>query len=249
MKWFFVDTGASTGKFNMDLDLELALTCHKDTAYFRLYRWKPYCISLGAHQKFEEINIQKAKNDGIDVVKRPTGGRAILHAEEITYSVILPCSQIQSAKEVYKKISLSLIEGLKFYHPIFNNLELENLQPHFPSILKTSAGILCFGNTAKNEVKFNGRKLIGSAQRKLSSSILQHGSILCGNYHQKLIDYVNTDEQNKLLLKKELTEKTIEIETITGNQVDYTKLSICLIEGFKKVWDVKFEKAEFNILA
>ncbi|MCX7798399.1 MAG: hypothetical protein N2249_07230 [Melioribacter sp.] len=247
MKWFFIDTGASSGKFNMDLDLRLAQICSNNTAYLRLYKWEPYCISIGAHQKFEDINLQKAKHDGIDVVKRPTGGRAILHAEEITYSVIIPYSKIQSAKEVYQKISIALIEGLKIYHPLLANLELENLQPQFQNILNKPSGILCFASTAKNEVKFHGKKLIGSAQRKLNSSILQHGSILCGKFHQKLIDYINLDEQNKLLLKKEITEKTIEIETIIGKQVDYLELSYCLIEGFKKSLDIKFEHANFNL--
>lgn len=246
MKWFFIDTGESTGKFNMDFDFQLAQICSDNKAYFRLYRWKPFCISLGAHQKFEDINLEKAANDAIDVVKRPTGGRAILHAEEITYSVILPSSKIQSAKEVYQKISLSLIEGLKLYHPIFSNLELENLQPNFSKLLNEPSGILCFGSTAKNEVKFNGRKLIGSAQRKLNNAILQHGSILCGKYHRKLVDYINVDDKTKSIIENEIIQKTIEIETILQKHVDYQKLSECLIDGFKKVWNIEFEKSEIN---
>ncbi|MDH7605794.1 MAG: hypothetical protein QHH13_12905 [Melioribacter sp.] len=246
MRWFFIDTGESTGKFNMDFDFQLAQTCPDDNAYFRLYRWKPFCISLGAHQKFEDINLEKAFSDGLDVVKRPTGGRAILHAEEITYSVILPFSKIRSAKEVYQKISLALIEGLKLYHPVFSKLELENLQPDFSKLLKEPSGILCFGTAAKNEVKFNGRKLIGSAQRKLNNAILQHGSILCGKYHRNLVDYINIDENTKSLIKNDIYQKTIEIETILGKHVDYKKLSECLIDGFKKVWNIEIEKSEIN---
>lgn len=250
MKWFLIETGAATGKFNMTFDVELAQNCKSDEAYFRLYQWKPYCISLGANQKFEEINLLKAEKDKIDVVKRPTGGRAILHAEEITYSVVLPYSnlfdksRIFSAKEIYEKISRSLIRGLEIYHPIFSNLELESLQPNFPILLKKPTGILCFGSTAKNEVKFNGKKLIGSAQRKFNSVILQHGSILCGTFHRKLADYINVDEETKIFLAKELSEKTIEIETITQAPVNYKKLSDCLINGFEEIWKIKLRKVK-----
>lgn len=247
MKWFLIEFLEAPGQYNMQFDLELAKICKDNEAYLRLYKWKPYCISLGAHQKFEDINLQKAEKDGIDVVKRPTGGRAILHAEEITYSVILPFSRINSAKEVYQKISFALIEGLKLYHPVFHNLELENNQPDFLKLLNQPSGIICFGSSAKNEVKFNGRKLIGSAQRKLNNAILQHGSLLCGKFHRNLVDYINTDENTRTQLKNEISQKTIEVETITGKQVDYIKLSECLINGFKKVWDIEFDKSEINL--
>lgn len=249
MKWFLIESGETSGIFNMKFDFELARICKNDEAFFRLYRWNPYCISLGANQKFDDIDINKANNDGIDIVKRPTGGRAILHAEEITYSVVLPFHNIKSVKGVYQKISLALIKGLKLYHPIFNNLELENLQSNFHNILNTPNGLLCFGSTAKNEVKFNGRKIIGSAQRKLNTSLLQHGSILCGNYHRNLVKYLNIDEKDKLILQQNINEKTIEIETILNEKTDYSKLSRCLIEGFEKEWNIKFEDFNDSIIS
>lgn len=242
MKWHLIDSGFNTGNYNMQFDLDLANNCKNDEAFFRLYRWQPFCISLGANQSFDDINLQKAKDDGIDVVKRPTGGRAILHAEEWTYSFIYPMNYEYSPKEIYFKVSQALIKGLKFYNPIFSNSELEKAQPNFPQLLEEPSGVLCFASTAKNEVKFNNKKLIGSAQRKLNKSILQHGSILCGTYHQKLADYLNVDERTKNILHSELIEKTTEIETILNEKVDYEKLKICLIEGFEIEWDVKFDK-------
>lgn len=246
MKWFLIETGEASGEFNMAFDFELARNCKDDDAYFRLYRWKPYCISLGANQKFEDIDLLRTQKDGIDVVKRPTGGRAILHAEEITYSVILPYSKIFSAKEIYHKISCALINGLELYNPIFSKLELENSQPDFPKLLEKPSGALCFGSTSKNEVKFDGKKIIGSAQRKLNTVILQHGSILCGKFHRNLVDYLNVNHETKLILADELSEKTIEIETIIEEHVDYKKLSECLIDGFEKTWNIEFEKSEIN---
>jgi lipoate-protein ligase A len=240
MKWNFIDSGFNTGEFNMQFDLELANKCKNDEAFFRLYRWQPYCISLGANQSFDDINLVKTKEDGIDVVKRPTGGRAILHAEEWTYSVIYPMNYEYSPKEIYFKISKALMKGLEQYNPIFANSELENVQPNFPKLLEEPSGVLCFASTAKNEVKFNGKKLIGSAQRKLNNSILQHGSILCGTFHQKLADYLRVDKETKINLHSELISKTIEIETILNEKVDYEKLKSCLVQGFEKEWEIIF---------
>lgn len=241
MRWHFIDSGFHTGRFNMDFDLQLVQKSSNDDSFFRLYRWQPYCISLGANQNFSDINIEKANKENIDIVKRPTGGRAILHAEEITYSVVLPYSQIESAKQIYQKISLALIRGLEFYNPLLGKSELENLQPNFPNLLQQPSGVLCFGSTAKNEVKYGGKKIIGSAQRKLNNTILQHGSILCGTFHRKLVDFLQTEEILKQNLASELSNKTIEIETILDEKANYNELKRCLVEGFREVWDIQFE--------
>ncbi len=243
MKWHFIDSGSNTGEFNMQFDIELAQQYKSDEAFFRIFRWNPYCISLGANQSFDDINLEKTNADGIDIVKRPTGGRAILHAEELTYSVVIPVNHQFSTHEVYHKISTALIIGLTIYDQALSKLELENTQPNFPQLIEVPSGILCFASSAKNEVKFAGKKLIGSAQRKMNNTILQHGSILCGSFHKKLADYLNTDEQIKKLLRNELEQKTTELETILKKKIDYEKLKTCLILGFESVWQIKFENS------
>lgn len=239
MKWQLLKTGRCSGHFNMDFDLNLANSCKDNEAFFRLYQWQPYCISLGANQNYEDINIAKANNDNIEVVKRPTGGRAILHAEEITYSVVMPLNNL-SPKEIYEKISSALIKGLEIYNPFLAESELEKLQPNFPKILQQPSGVLCFGSTAKNEVKFAGKKIIGSAQRKLNNVILQHGSILCGTYHKNLVNYLNSDENTIRELATEINNKTIEIETILNEKVNYSLLEESLIKGFEEHWQINF---------
>lgn len=242
MNWKLIESGSLTGQENMDLDVELATHCSNNEAYFRLYRWTPYCITLGANQKFDDINLEKSKKDGIDVVKRPTGGRAILHAEEITYSVVIPLSCGMSPKEIYAKISNSLVRGLIEYdNQLAEHIELENVQPNFPDLLKDPSGVLCFASTAKSEVKFDSKKIIGSAQRKMGNTVLQHGSILCGSYHQKLADYLNVDDVLKKLLKEELSNKTVELESILKNSTDYDKLAEGLVQGFEKDWNISFK--------
>lgn len=244
MIWHLIDSDANTGNYNMEFDLELAHNCKPDEAYFRIYRWNPFCISLGANQSFDDINLFKTKQDGIDVVKRPTGGRAILHAEELTYSVVIPLNYKFSPREIYVKVSHALMRGLEIYNPFLAKSELENYQPDFPKLLEEPSGVLCFASTAKNEVKFNGKKLIGSAQRKLNNIVLQHGSILCGTFHKKLVDYINSDEVTKNALTSELNTKTTELGTILNEDIDYQKLKTCLIAGFELEWRVKFEKSE-----
>jgi len=241
MKWNFVYSGFETGKVNMETDIRLALNCSDDEAFFRIYRWDPYCISLGANQSIKDIDEVKAKRDNIDIARRPTGGRAILHAEELTYSVVMPLNAGLTAREIYTKISLALVKGLQDFDPGLAHAELENLQPNFPDLLKKPSGVLCFASTAKSEVKFNGKKLIGSAQRKMDKVVLQHGSILVGKFHRKLPEYLS-DKSNLNILVHEMEEKTTEIETILNKSVDYDLLAEALIGGFENEWNVKFEE-------
>lgn len=245
MKWHLIESGFATGEENMDIDSKLAKSIKPDESVFRLYRWDPNSISLGHNQHYDDIDIEKARNDGIDVVKRPTGGRAILHSEEITYAVIMPTYKGTSPKEIYRDISNALINGLIIYDAQLKNyIELELSQPHFPTLLNQPEGVLCFASTAKSEVKFENKKIIGSAQRKFDNSILQHGSILVGTYHKKLPDYLNADSFTKTAMKKILSSNTIELQTILNKSVDYKKLSDCLIKGFEMSWGIKFSKVD-----
>ncbi len=231
----------------MDFDIQLAENCRNDAAYFRLYRWKPYCISLGHNQKYEDINLEKATTENIDVVKRPTGGRAILHAEEITYSVIHPLNGSISPMEIYRKISTALTKGLAFYDSRLADTDLENIQPNFVELLKESKGIACFASTAKSEVKFKGKKLIGSAQRKMNNIVLQHGSILTGNYHLKITDYLNLPGEEIDLIKSYLSERTIDLEEILEQKTDFDKLSLSLVKGFEQEWRINFVENESEV--
>ena len=250
MNWHLIESGSHKGRFNMKFDIELAKSCPANEAFFRLYKWKPYCISLGANQLFDDINIQKAEKDGIDVVKRPTGGRAILHAEEITYSVVIPLSFGLSPKQIYSKISHALLIGLAEYNSKLTSAELENQQPNFPDLLKQPSGVLCFASTAKSEVKFDSKKIIGSAQRKFNNVVLQHGSILCGTFHRRLPEYLNKTDEEIIKLKDDLKNSTTEISTILGEDVDYEKLSESLKKGFQKEFETVFaeNKTEFDFV-
>jgi lipoate-protein ligase A len=240
MKWYFINTFENSGKFNMDFDLCLADYIKEDEAVLRLYRWRPYCISLGANQKTDSINIEKAKRDNIEIVTRPTGGRAILHAEEMTYSVIFPINENTSAKNVYKEINMALLEGLKIYNDKLGNLELETVQPDFPSLYKEEASVVCFTSSAKSEIKYEGKKIVGSAQRKLENSILQHGSILCGSFHKNIVNYLNLSEETYSSLSEDLNSNTTDIRAIINETVNYNNLAKAISEGFEKHFNFNF---------
>lgn len=245
MTWHFVNTGFNSGNFNMDYDLELVKN-FSGFPVLRLYQWKPYCISLGANQNISSIDQKKSFHDGIEIVKRPTGGRAILHAEELTYSVVHPISVDKTPKQIYLEINLALKKGLIIYNPELEKIELEHTQPNFPTFYKDSKSTLCFAVSAMNELNYLGKKVVGSAQRKIGNVILQHGSILCGSYHKKLIDYLNQPSEKLEEIKNEIEISTSELETILGYRIDYPRLSASIKKGFENHFNITFEEEIFQ---
>jgi lipoyl(octanoyl) transferase len=244
MIWNFIDSGFNTGKFNMDFDLQLADICRPGEAYFRLYRWQPYCISLGAGQEFNSVDIKKAEEDNIDVVKRPTGGRAVLHAEEVTYSVILPVDILSSARQTYFEINAALSVGLKSYHPLLSDIEMEQKQTDFSKFYKTPAGSICFAAPSKNELKYSGKKIVGSAQRKMDKVLLQHGSILCGPFHKNITKYLYLPEAEIKGINDEVEQKTADIQSVLGTVVEYDMLKERLADGFEYYFNTKLNRLE-----
>ena len=166
-----VKTGAENMKTDSDL-LDFAVQNKLDYPIFRLYGWHPACISLGRNQQDAFIDKKFLKDTGIDLVKRLTGGRALLHDNEITYSYICPVSCLKHGENVrqsYVEISRILIDG-------FAKLGIEldfgaskpvNTKFDYCMLISTGAD-LCY----------KGKKLIGSAQCRKEGYILQHGSIL-----------------------------------------------------------------------
>jgi len=229
----------------MDFDLEL-VKHFSGSPVLRIYQWKPYCISLGANQDFNSIDQRKVFVDGIEIVKRPTGGRAILHAEELTYSVVYPISSEKSPKQIYLEINLALKEGLINYNSKLESIDLEHTQPHFPSFYKDAKSTLCFAVSAMNELNYDGKKVAGSAQRKIGNIVLQHGSILCGSYHKKIIDYLNLPAEKVAEIDHEIESTTTELETILDDKINYSKLSQSIKKGFENHFNIKFEEEIFS---
>ena len=248
MKWQFLNSGVNSGKFNMDFDVFLAENFNPGNAVLRLYRWNPYCISLGANQSLDDIDLNKTRYHQIDVVKRPTGGRAILHSQELTYSVIYPIDASASAKNIYNEINLALRKGLINFDSRLKEIDLEHTQPDFKEFYKSQISSICFAVSAKSELNFNGKKLVGSAQRKLGNVILQHGSILCGSFHKKIIDYLNVTDDKRNEMLAEISSTTIDLKSALNTEIDYAKLNVSILSGFKEHFNSDFEEIDHEYL-
>lgn len=249
LTWNFIATEEHTGEFNMSFDEMLVQRLIGGTGLpaLRLYRWKPWAISLGHHQNLADIDMQRCKDDGMDVVRRPTGGRAILHAEELTYSVVMMAGR-KGIHQVYNEISAALVEGLRAFGV---DVSLQRSQPNFTGMYKNPSSIACFSSSARYELEWNGRKLVGSAQRRYIGEsgevVLQHGSILCGKGHRRLVNYLALkDEVLRLKILEDLVGKTTDLQEISGMAVDIAALSDCIRKGFERAWGVTFTEADFT---
>lgn len=239
MNWSLIISGENNGSYNMDFDLWLAHNYDPQKAILRIYKWKPYCISLGANQSFSDINFDLINADNLDVVKRPTGGRAILHSEELTYSVIYPLENNLSPRDIYNHVNQALRKGLIEFDQQLSAIELEHNQPNFREFYKSNISTLCFAVSAKSELNLFGKKLVGSAQRKIGEVVLQHGSILCGDYHKKIVNYLNIDLNNKKKILEEISDTTIDLKNALNYQIDYNNLTQAIIKGFENHFNQK----------
>lgn len=245
MDWHFIDTGEDTGSFNMQFDEQLARNVLDGSGAptVRLFRWKPWAISLGFNQDISKIDVVQCTADGIDVVRRPTGGRAVFHAEELTYSVAM-FADGKSVLEIYNQISKALVQGLRLYGV---NATFRRSQPDLREHYKNPSSIPCFTASARYEIEWRGKKLVGSAQRRFRNHetgediVLQHGSILIGPAHRDLTKYLLLpDEQARESLAKELAEKTVELSQIKQKEIVAEDLSDCIRRGFEEEWGIGF---------
>ena len=180
--WRFLDSGKNLGAYNMAVDEELLARAQAGEAMpmLRLYSWDPPAVSLGRFQKIENsVNTESCTRHGIDIVRRITGGRAVLHHNELTYSIIARTDTPLFPSNVlgtYKVIASCLLAGLKNLGIDAEMVSRANRHAHL--VKKGSKDPACFSSPSWYEILARGRKIIGSAQRRLSSAFLQHGSIL-----------------------------------------------------------------------
>jgi lipoate-protein ligase A len=213
----------------------------------RVYRWRPYCISLGYHQSAECIDLDKCLQDRIDVVRRPTGGRAVLHAEEVTYSVVIPQddeSLSGNLGEVYNAISRGLVRGIQ---RLGIPAELQKRSLDLRNHYRTSISVSCFSAAAKHEVVLNGKKLIGSAQRRFPHGILQHGSILTGSAHVLLPKYLkgmDEDETDRMI--RMVAGRTMDIDAYLQRPVAYDEIVDAIKVGMAEELSITFVTGELT---
>jgi lipoyl(octanoyl) transferase len=168
----WIDEQPRSGYANMAIDVALLdRTEQVGESWLRLYRWSPHCLSFGRHEPAaRQYDLNRIQELGVDTVRRPTGGRAVWHASELTYAITMPADRFPSLRSAYLAIHDLLREAL-------SRIGVSGTLAPTARTAPLEAGS-CFAQPVGGEVLVNGRKVIGSAQLRRGSSLLQHGSIL-----------------------------------------------------------------------
>lgn len=234
--WRFINTDYNDGFYNMAIDEAIlnSVIEGKSPPTIRFYRWDPPTVTLGYFQKaHREIDQELCQAKGIQVVRRLTGGRAILHDKELTYSIVVSDKQKQvsgSIIESYLKISRALVKGLLNFGVVVEMMAR-------PCKEKGSAA--CFDAPSWHEIVWQGRKLVGSAQTRKHGCLLQHGSIPMVLDVELLFNLLKiSNNQAKQRLKENFRQKAVALEEILGKEIDYWDLAEALTEGFKQTFNI-----------
>jgi lipoate-protein ligase A len=228
-----------SGARNMEFDRQFFHDCEAGLipAALRIYSWRPNCITVGYAQKIkEEIDVDRAVALGYDVVQRPTGGGIVFHNEaEVTYSLVVPFTDPLLPKGLvasYKVISEALVLALK---KLGVSAEIRNTKYdracRQAGILNKSEALnskspkqLCFAYPAEYEIVAEGKKLVGSAQKRGKNALLQQGSIFVRQPEAEVFS----------VLKKPYSEhNAVSLEELLGRRISFEALKEALIAGFR----------------
>jgi lipoate-protein ligase A len=158
----------------MAVDESLMEDARRGLVTLRLYRWDPPCLSFGRNQRARgRYDLEAARREGIDVVRRPTGGRAVFHHRELTYAVTAPAGSWGGLRASYLRINRALLRGLESLGAQVG--EARRRSGERSPLPSTRA---CFRDPLPGEITAGGRKLVGSAQWREGGALLQHGSLL-----------------------------------------------------------------------
>jgi len=233
--WRLLDHGPSPPLWNMIVD-SILLRSHAEAGgppTLRFYEWARPTLSLGAAQKLpEQLSLAHLTAQGLVVVRRPTGGRAVLHGGDLTYSIVAGAQEgfKPSVTAVYRRLCRGLQAGLA-------RLGVRAL-PGLPQNCR-APGFNCFAQTARGDLTWQGRKFMGSAQVWQGSSFLQHGAILVipveKNRQQLLVDPI-----------QEAAEAMISLADIMGASPPLTTLKAALLQGLQEELGITLAAGEFT---
>jgi len=182
MHWRVIVDPPATGDWNMAVDHALAEAVSPGEGVLRFYRWAPATVSFGRNEPAEGIySPALIRDSGAGVVRRPTGGRAVFHDRELTYSVVVPLRALGGARATYVSVHEAIAEGLSTL-----GMPTVLASPPEGRSATPDAGP-CFAQPAGGEVLVHGRKLVGSAQARMGANLLQHGSLILGG-DQRILD-------------------------------------------------------------
>ncbi|WP_028399168.1 lipoate--protein ligase family protein [Ectobacillus panaciterrae] len=238
-KWCYINSGKRSAAYNMALD-ECLLNWQSEKSMpptIRFYEWAVPTLSIGYFQRAEkEINMEEVKKRGFEFVRRPTGGRSVLHDSELTYSVIVSEDHPEMPKtvtEAYRIISQGILEG-------FQSLGLEAYfavpkTQQERDDLKNPRSSVCFDAPSWYEIVVEGRKIAGSAQTRQKGVILQHGSIPLDIDLDTLYDlFLFPNDRMKERMKSMFSSKAVAINELTDRTFTIQQLIDAFKVGFEK---------------
>ena len=238
--WRLLISPPASGAWNMAVDEVILEEVEQKIApsTLRLFDWEPACLSLGYAQPWSDIDQERLNSLGWDWVRRPTGGRAILHTDELTYSVIAPLSDPRvsgGVLESYQRLSSALLSALHYLH-----LPAESL-PGKSHRVNNESGAVCFQVPSNYEITTQGKKMIGSAQARRKNALLQHGTFpLRGDLSRITKVLVFSDEQARIDASSRLLKSATTAETILGRHIPWQEAVNAFIFGFQSELNLEF---------
>lgn len=205
---------------------------------FRLYAWDPPCISVGYNQAIENIiDLEAVTADGIDVVTRPTGGRALLHSQELTYAIAASHANETFSGSIrisHQRIAEVFVDALRDIgvHAEFSKKQEPRHQSEFNRIP-------CFATVVGSELVVGGRKVLGSAQRRGLQAFMQHGSLMIGSGHLDLVRYL-LNSGTTTLVRRDALERV-------AAHVDLGSEPSALIQSVVSTFQDRVEQRGFRV--
>lgn len=232
MEWRLIDSGTTSAFCNMAID-EAIFCCFPTVRQptLRFYQWSPPALSIGYFQPMAQINARICQKRGYGLVRRPTGGRAVLHNSELTYSFVHSIDGMPGTiSKSYRNISQALVLGLKKL----------GLLAELSRVKDKGNTPACFDSPARFEIKIGGKKVIGSAQTRRKEALLQQGSIPLRVDVDELLSLLKIEGENtKRKTREVLKNKAAGLEDFAGERIEITDLKCAIKSGFSNWYDVK----------
>lgn len=228
------------GPWNMAVDEALLASVAQGASppILRLYAWTPPCLSLGVAQPVAEVDETRLRARGWDLVRRPTGGRAILHTDELTYAVIAPYSEPRVQGDVltaYRVLAEGLLAALRclgLTPAMETSREPWNQERTNP---------VCFHVPAVYEITVQGRKILGSAQARKVEGVLQHGTLPLYGDITRIVDALAfPDEAARERARAGLRQRAITVSEALGRTVTWEEAAAAMVQGFAVALNLTF---------
>ena len=246
MNWRLLYTFPSSGAWNMAVDESILEHIHRGESLptLRLYSWDPPCLSLGHAQSFADVDVERLKANDWEVVRRVTGGRAILHTDELTYSVTGSADEPVLAGgvlESYNRLAQALLFAIREL-----GLPVE-IKEHISEPATLNLNPVCFEVPSTYEITVGGKKLIGSAQARKKEGVLQHGSLpLTGDLTRICQTLVFRDEAARDNAAQRLLARATTVESTLGVETDWETAAQALVKGFETQLGIRFQRGEMS---